>query len=194
MCNKSDAQNPGVRARLVALEVQHSNGISLYTATPPFKSKRMLASQWASERKRCGLPLKLSFVDVRTAYFIGKPKRPLFIRFPPELGMGKDMVGMLHRPMYSTRDAGSRWEQAYSGALIKMGFIQGVASTCCFRHPRWGGCAWGGDFSALGTEPSLQLFEDAMQQAVEVKLKGRLGPEPHDQANEGAEPYCPYQI
>ena len=62
-----------MRARLVAQEVSHFEDLSFYAATPPLESKRMLFSQWASERVRGGKPLKLSFVDIRKAYFNGAP-------------------------------------------------------------------------------------------------------------------------
>ena len=64
-----------------------------------------------------------------------------------------------------------------------MGFEQGVASPCCFYHPVWrvSLVVHGDDFTALGTDPSLQKFEDGMAKFFEVKLKGRIGPEAHDQ-------------
>ena len=38
----------------------------------------------------------------------------------------------------------------------------------------------GDDFSALGNDTGLDLWEKGMAKAFEVKLKGRLGPEKHD--------------
>ena len=94
-------------------------------------------SQWATQQWRDNKRLKLSFIDVRKAYFHGVPTRKIFVRLPPELGLGKDLVGRLDRCMYGTRDAGAIWEGCYSDALIQMGFRQGVASPCCFFHPDW---------------------------------------------------------
>ena len=54
-----------------------------------------------------GKPLKLSFVDIRKAYFNGTPSRKLFIRPPAEMGMSKDAVLKLERCMCGTRDAGA---------------------------------------------------------------------------------------
>ena len=122
--------NPDVRARLVAQEVNMQADTSFFAAAPPFASKRMLLSQFATEKVRDGKPLKLSFIDVRKAYFYGKPSRKLYIRPPPELGLPKDTVCRLKRSMYGTRDAGSIWEDVYTDTLLSMGFQQGKASPC----------------------------------------------------------------
>ena len=55
-CNKGDLSDPDVRCRLVAQEVNHGDGPTdaFYAATPPLEAKRMLFSQWATERKRGG--------------------------------------------------------------------------------------------------------------------------------------------
>ena len=67
VCNKNDTDDPDIRARLVAQEVNVHGDPSLFAATPPLDSKRMLFSQWSTERSRQGVPLKLSFVDIRKA-------------------------------------------------------------------------------------------------------------------------------
>ena len=91
--------------------------------------------------------------------------------------MGKSMVGRLVRCMYGTRDAGAIWETCYTSCLLGMGFAQGAASPCCFRHEEWGVSVvvHGDDFTALGTPGSLSKFEAGMEKSFECKLKGRLG-------------------
>ena len=69
VCNKNDAHNPDVRARLVAQEVNTGSDASYFAATPPLECKRMLLSQYATEKTRHGQPLKLRFIDVRKTYF-----------------------------------------------------------------------------------------------------------------------------
>ena len=181
-CNKNDINDPDVRCRLVAQEVNMHNDESFYAATPPLESKRMLFSQFASEQQRNGEALKLGFVDVKKAYFYGVPERSLYVKLPPELGLDKKLVGKLVRCMYGTRDAGAIWEGCYSSCLIDMGFIQGGASPCCFQHPEWkvSVVVHGDDFTALGTAHALDLYEAGMQKRFECKLKGRLGFEKED--------------
>ena len=82
----------------------------------------------ATEQYREGLPLKLSFIDVRKACFNAPPKRMLYVKLPVELGFSKSMAARLDKCMYGTRDAGALWEQCYADALCAMGFVQGKAS------------------------------------------------------------------
>ena len=46
----------------------------------------MLFSQFSTERSRSGMPLKISFIDVRKACFNGSPSREVYVKLPPELG------------------------------------------------------------------------------------------------------------
>ena len=179
VCNKNDVHDPDVRARLVAQEVNVHGDASFFAATPPLESKRMLLSQFATERTRHGKPLKLSFIDVRKAYFYGRPSRNLYIRPPQELGLPKHVVCKRVRCMYGTRDAGAIWEDVYSDTLLAMGFVQGKASPCCFWYPGWElSCVvHGDDFTCLGVASSLDKYERAMQDAFDCKMKGRLGTE-----------------
>ena len=78
---------------------------AFYAATPPLEAKRVLFSRYASERRRGNKPLKLHFLDVRKAYFNGVPRRSIYIRMPPELGLGKGTLGKLRKCMYGCRDA-----------------------------------------------------------------------------------------
>ena len=173
-CNKNDVNDPDVRCRLVAQEINLHHDDSFYAATPPLEAKRMIFSEWASTQD---VYRQLSFIYVKKAYFYGVPDRNLYIRFPPELGMPKNMVGKLVRCMYGTRDAGSIWEGCYTKCLVDLGFVQGVASPCCFTHPTWkvSVVVHGDDFTALGTPEGLDLYEAGMCKAFECKLKGRLG-------------------
>ena len=173
-CNKNDINDPDVRCRLVAQEINLHHDDSFYAATPPLEAKRMIFSEWASTQD---VYRQLSFIDVKKAYFYGVPDRNLYIRFPPELGMPKTIVGKLVRCMYGTRDAGSIWEGCYTKCLVDLGFEQGVASPCCFSHPLWkvSVVVHGDDFTALGTPEGLDLYEAGMCKAFECKLKGRLG-------------------
>ena len=96
--------------------------------------------------------------------------------------MPKTVVGKLVRCMYGTRDAGAIWENCYTTCLTTMGFVQGGASPCCFRHPEWdvSVVVHGDDFTALGTASALDKYEKGMQESFECKLKGRLGTDKED--------------
>ena len=121
-------------------------------------------------------------MDVKKGYFYGVPSRSLYVRFPPELGLSKRVVGRLVRCMYGTRDAGAIWEACYATCLVDLGFTQGVASPCCFEHREWGVSVvvHGDDFTALGTSEGLDKYEAGMKASFDCKLKGRLGTGPND--------------
>ena len=174
-CNKNDINDPDVRCRLVAQEVNLHADESFYAATPPLEAKRILFSEFASRSK--SEEIKISFVDVKKAYFYGIPERTLYVRLPPELGLGKEVVGKLIRCMYGTRDAGAIWENCYTSCLTKLGFVQGASSPCCFRHPGWNVSVvvHGDDFTAIGSPQALDKYETGMQKEFDCKLKGRLG-------------------
>ena len=55
-CNKGDQENPDVRCRLVAQEVNTGSGgcDDFYAATPPLEAKRLLFSEWATKKVRRG--------------------------------------------------------------------------------------------------------------------------------------------
>ena len=183
-CNKGDAENPDVRCRLVGQEINNGSGgcEDFYAATPPLEAKRLLFSEWASKKVWHGKKLKLSFVDIKKAYFNGTPTRNLYVRLPVELGLPKNTLGKLIKCMYGTRDAGAIWEQCYVDCLIDLGFQQGIASPCCFKHEKWGVSVvvHGDDFTALGTDESLDLYEAGLQKAFECKIRGRLGTDKKD--------------
>ena len=128
-CNKSDNSHPDVRAHLVAQEVDTYQDEAYFPATPPLECKRALISQMATERTRNGKCLKLCFIDVRKAYFNGRPTRNIFVRLPREMGLPRTMLGKLKRCLYGTRDAGHIWEAVYGDALIKNG-LQARDSEC----------------------------------------------------------------
>ena len=99
---------------LVTQDVNLHADESFYAATPPLEAKRMLFSEFASQRIQNGKPLQLSFVDVKKASFYGIPEREIYARLPSELGVSKQYVGKLVWCMYGTRDAGAIWESVYA--------------------------------------------------------------------------------
>ena len=76
------------------------------------------------------VPMRLSFIDIKKAYFNGVPSRLIYMSFPPELGLPKHMVAKQTRCVYGTRDAGMIWEQCYRDALDTVGFSNGVSHPC----------------------------------------------------------------
>ena len=121
-------------------------------------------------------------MDIRKAYVDGVPSGRLYVRLPPEPGLGNDVVARLDSCMYGTRNAGANWETCYTSALLSMGFAHWVASPCCFIHKDKGVqvVIRGDDFTALGTDVGLDWYEHALAEHFELKLKGRLGHDDQD--------------
>ena len=136
LCNKGDAQQPDVRARLVACEVNFggTREASFFASPPPLEAKRILFAKYAQEPVKNGVPQRISFVDVKKAYFQAIPKRHIFMSLPRELGLPGNWVAKQVRCVYGTRDAGALWEDTCRQALESIGFKSGVASPCIFFH------------------------------------------------------------
>ena len=108
LCNKGDSVNPDVRARLVACELNTGGAAEpMFSAsTPPLEAKRLFFARYVSEETRKGKPWRLSFVDIRKAYFNGIPTRKMFMRAPREMGLPPNTVMQQVRCVYGTGDAG----------------------------------------------------------------------------------------
>lgn len=83
--NKGDKDNPDVRCRWVARQFKGNDTgrDDLYASTPPLEAKKMLISRAASQ---VGIPLscirKLSFIDIRKAYFHAPEKNEVYVELP----------------------------------------------------------------------------------------------------------------
>ena len=98
--------SPDVRARLVATEINKDGRCDAFAAsTPPLEGKKALFTKFVSQRRKKN-PLRISFVDIRKAYFNAVPQRDIYMKLPPEMGMGPDVVAKQVRCVYGTRDAG----------------------------------------------------------------------------------------
>jgi len=185
--NKGDNENPDIRCRWVGREFRGSDRDrdDLYAATPPLEAIKALIVLAASQKggKRQNLK-KLSFIDIKKAYFHAKVKRPLYVVLPPEaLDPGETGVcGKLNFSLYGTRDAAHNWEEAYSQFLISIGFQQGLSSPCIFRHPVRDiiTVVHGDDFTSLAVEDNLKWLSNQFKSKFEIKDKGILGPDPND--------------
>ena len=178
ICNKGDAANPDVRARLVAQELNTYKSDEFFASTPPLEAKRLSLSELTTKKTtEDGRALEVSFVDIEKAYSNGIPNRELHLFLPREMGQGTRAVARLTRCVYGTRDAGMIWEETYSQALIDMGFRRGLASPCCFHNSalQVSVVIHGDDFTALGPREGLVAYEKALAKHSELKIRGRLG-------------------
>ena len=84
--------------------------------------------------------------------------------------------------LYGCRKAGQAWEDHYADVLFQAGFERGTASPVSFWHEKRS--TWcivhGDDFTCTGYDEDLDFIESIMQDAHEIKVRGRLGPGPSD--------------
>ena len=128
--NKGDKLHPDVRIRLVAQEIAFRRNDDSYAATPPLEALRMLLSIAASSQG-----YKILVMDARKAHLHATVDRLIYVNLPPE-ARKPGMCARLRRCLYGTRDAPARWEAFLAAELVKMGFVQGLSSPCCFSTTR----------------------------------------------------------
>ena len=177
--NKGDEKTPNYRSRLVGRELKLDNRLDLFAATPPLESLRMLCSICASSQGRKD-PFRILSIDVRRAYFYAKALRPVYIEIPAEDRGPEDvdLVARLNLSLYGTRDAAQNWAKEYSNFLRTLGFVQGVASPCNFRHSNRELyiTVHGDDFTITGPYQELQWLEEKFSGKYEIRSE-YLGPE-----------------
>ena len=122
--------------------------------------------------------VQMSFIDVKRAYFNAKidhEAAPCFVDLPHEDPDHKDKCAELLRHMYGTRPAADGWQEEYSTALVRMGFVQGLASPNVLRHnERKISCSvHGDDFTSSGPADALDWFESQVASEYEISI----GPE-----------------
>lgn len=183
-CNKGDTENPKVRCRYVATEINRDGTAdpNFYAATPPLEAIRLLCSQFAHQRKG-NEKLKLSIIDATKAYFNATPKRSIYVKVPREMGMAAGTLGKLVRCAYGTRDAGPLWEDTYAAVLTDAGFVRGKASPTCFFHPtrRISVVCHGDDFVALATAENIAWYQSVLEKHFELGSKQVLGEDAGDE-------------
>ena len=101
--------------------------------------------------------------------------RLIYVNLPPE-ARKPGMCARLRRCLYGTRDAPARWEALLTAELLKMGFVQGLSSPCCFHHreKQLRCVVHGDDFTFAGPAAALAWAEAAMHKQFLMKVVGRL--------------------
>ena len=93
----------------------------------------------------------------------------------------KSKVGRLLRRMHGCRDAGVSWEFASCQVMIGIGFVQGSASPCIYRHLERQHRVWlhGDDLVPLGHIISVNYFLRNYRSFGLSRIEEILGPSGH---------------
>ena len=191
--NKGDDKNPNIRSRFVAREMRLPGEEAVFAPNPHTETLRMVLSHAVTDLD--GEPPKVFdpnsehrqqvlLIDISRAYFNAptSDEHPTYVELPRDLGAQPGMCGLLKRHMYGTKRAAEGWQEEYSQALSEMGFEQGCASACLFRHKKRGIVlsVHGEDFTTSGSKLALDLWQKEMVSHYELTIGGRLGPGPND--------------
>ncbi|MDA8582757.1 reverse transcriptase domain-containing protein [bacterium] len=171
--NKGDMERECYRSRLVAKEFNTSDEEGLFAATPPLEGLKYLLSDAAT----CGgVDEKVVMVnDVSRAFFEAPIHREVAIELPPEArGEGDgDMVGLLLKSLYGTRDAAANFQKEVRRFMVSHGFTAGQYSPCTYFHRTRGikVLVHGDDFVSCGHRASLAWFKGKLDDRFEIKTK-----------------------
>ncbi len=124
-------------------------------------------------------------MDISRAYFNARTdeSNPTYVSLPTEDPDSEGSCALLLRHMYGTRAAADGWQEEYSCFLVNvMGFTQGMASPCLFKHPtrEIALSVHGDDFTAAGAMCDLDWLETGMKKHYELTIQPRLGPGEND--------------
>ena len=179
---KGDERSPEIRCRLVAKEVKKRNNteeesVNFITSTQPLEAVKILISEAVTKRvSRNNRPLKLSFIDVKKAHLCSDVLRELYIDPPPEANGQPDIVWLLQRAMYGTRDAAAAWEREWTKTLNSVGFKSGLNNRALLHCETIDALmvVHGDDFITLGDSEPLSEVERAMSDHYTIKVRAIL--------------------
>ena len=175
--NKGGHDNPDVRSRWVAKEVNTYRTDAFFASTPPLEAMRLILSAAATKRKR-GEEHKVMLLDAKKAHLHAPAARQVYVELPPERAKPGRCCRLV-KCLYGTRDAPQQWEKYAAKTLQELGFIKGKACATCFYHPlRQLRClVHGDDFLFSGKVADLEWVKAEMKRTILFKDGGRLGPD-----------------
>ena len=97
---------------------------------------KLIISFVASSRGGLAPQKRIVVMDVKGAFLHAAMRRKVCINLPEEATRGdnEQMVGLLKRAMYGTRDALQCWQEHVKGLMEELGFAAGTANPCVYRH------------------------------------------------------------
>ena len=124
--DNGDDHEHNYRSRFVAMEFNTQKLNGLHASTPPLEALKLFISGAATRTSDTFEEEEVIMVnDVARAYFEAKVERTIAIELPDEgKAEGQDMVGILEKSLYGTRDAALNFQKGSSE-------IHAIARFCC---------------------------------------------------------------
>ena len=167
--NKGTADEPKIRCRLVAQELGYGERIDeLFAGTPSLTSVRLALHHTA----KGGNDHQIMIMDVKSAFLYGVMKRKVYIELPtqdPRYGDG-NLVGVLNKAMYGTRDAPQIWQDEVRKTMEEMGMVASAFQPSVYYHRAKGliVVVHVDDFLCSGPSKSLGWLFDGLKRKYEM--------------------------
>ena len=166
--------NPVFRSRLVGKEFNDGYEEGLFAGTPPLEALRYMLREAATREK--GEEDKVLMInDVARAFFEAPASRQVCVELPDEdlteEERDMDLVGLLKKNFYGTRDAATNWQEEVAKEMLGWGVIRGTYNPCLCYHPKWKlrTLVHGDDFVPVGFRSSMKEMRAALEKRFEIK-------------------------
>ena len=166
--NKGTAAQPNIRCRLVAQEIGYGQRIDeLFSGTPSLMSTKMAIVHAAKGGRG------IMVMDVKCAFLYCVCRRRIYIELPrqdPKHGAA-DLVGLLQKAMYGTRDAPQIWAKEVQKVMEELGFVISMFQPSVYYHPSKDliVVVHVDDFLCSGEMKELEWLYDNLAQKFELK-------------------------
>ena len=167
----------------MAKEFNRGRDASLYASTPPLEALKLLVSEAATGDEDNVIMIN----DVARAFFEAPIGRLVCVEIPMEARCeeddDKDMVGLLQKSLYGTRDAAANFQTEVKKFMKKIGFTVGRYNASTFRHPgkHLKTMVHGDDFVTTGGRKEAAWLRDKLVERFEIKTKIIGGGEEEEQ-------------
>ena len=163
--DKGDFERPHYRSRIVGKEFNNGAEDGLFASTPPLESLRLLLSE-AATLDSCGRQrdLVMLIADVSHAFFEADAKRKIAVKLPREAlteeEVEQDLVGVLRKSLYGTRDAAINFQREVRRLMVGLDFCASRYNPSLFVNKKTGVLIMvhGDDFVGVGTRHQMEHF------------------------------------
>ena len=175
--DKRDLEHSNYRSRFVAMEFNTHRMDGLFASTPPLEVLKLFVSDAATvdsmARNSSNEEKAVMVNDVARAFFEAPNSRELAVELPVEDGggTGSEMVGLLQKSLYGTRDAAANFLRGVKKFRREEGFVVGVYNVSTFYHRQRGlrVMVHVDDFISIGSRESLSWMKCRLEERFEVK-------------------------
>ena len=167
---------PDIRSRCVVKQYNTGEREDIFAATPSLEAVKLLLSMTASSNGGRAPTRRVMVLDIKRAFLYADIREEVYIELPEEAKSVEDgdVIGVLRKAMYGTREAPLCWQQHITRYLTQLGFQAGSAG----RASAGTGGAARLHVLPLRRRPAPQMQQGAYPPFPRAPL-GDQEPEPH---------------